>query len=475
MRQSRSLVHAPTAAYAALLGLLAACSTSNPSPEPVEESGGAGGVGGSGGSSGQAAGGTGGATGGTGGATGGAGGTAGGSAGATGGSVGAMGGSAGATGGSAGVTGGAAGAVASGGAGTGGASGGAPAGGTAGGGTGGTAGSMAGNAGDAGASGAGGSAGGGGVWKCPAGVTGTPTLGAATRVAGVPPPDTFNMENGNFGIIEGPVWVNDALYVSEMNYLPYNQTADPNVRMSRILKVTPAGQVTVEVADSGSNGLAIDGAGGLLAAVHKDGTIKRISLPGGATQTTVVGTYMSARFNSPNDLAIHSATGTLYFTDPQFQAPDMRPQAATRAYRVAPGGVVEPIPSAAMPDNFDNPNGITLSLAEDFLYVAAAVGRRYPVMSDGTLGTGMDFPATIQGDGMAIDCAGNLYVAKANTPNVAVFTPEGTMIGNITVADVQEVTNVAFGGADHRTLYVTGLGNNKGLFSLAMNLPGRPY
>jgi gluconolactonase len=245
--------------------------------------------------------------------------------------------------------------------------------------------------------------------------------------------------------------------------------------MSRILKVTPAGQVTIEVADSGSNGLATDGPGSLLAGVHKDGSIKRISLPGGATQTTVVGTYMSARFNSPNDLAIHSATGTIYFTDPSFQAPIAMPQSTTRAYRFAPGGMAEPIPSAAMPDNFTNPNGITLSLAEDFLYVAASNGRRYPVMPDGTLGAGTDFPAATQGDGMAIDCAGNLYVAKANSTNVSVYTPEGTMIGNITVADVQEVTNVAFGGADRQTLYVTGLGNNKGLFSIALNLPGRPY
>jgi gluconolactonase len=326
------------------------------------------------------------------------------------------------------------------------------------------------------AGGTGGTAGAGGkanVWQCPAGVTGMPTLGTLTRVAGVPPADSFNMMNGTFGNIEGPVWVEDALYLSEMTVMPYDQQNN-EVKMSRILKVTPGGQVSIEVADSGSNGLAIDGPGSLLAAVHKDGSIKRLALPGGAA-TPIASTFMNVRFNSPNDLSVHTATGTLYFTDPAFNAPMPPPQAMMRAYRLSPGGMPEPIPSAASPDQLDGPNGITLSLAEDFLYVAAGNGRRYPVMPDGTLGAGTDFPATSQSDGMAIDCAGNLYVTKANQPSVVVYTPEGTMIGTITVPEVQAATNVAFGGADHRTLYVTGMGNMKGLFQMTLNLPGRPY
>jgi gluconolactonase len=348
--------------------------------------------------------------------------------------------------------------------------GGAPAGGTAGDASGGTAGLAGGSGGDAGA---GGSAGKGGVWQCPAGTTGTPTLGSLTRVAGVPPADSFNMMNGTFGNIEGPVWMEDALYVTEMTVMPYDQQNN-EVKMGRILKVTPAGQVSIEVADSGSNGLATDGPGSLLAAVHKDGSIKRLALPGGAP-TTVAGTFMNARFNSPNDLTVHNATGTIYFTDPAFNAPNTRPQTMERVYRMAPGGMPEPIPSAAMPDQVNGPNGITLSPAEDFLYLAAGNGRRYPVMPDGTLGAGTDFPATSQGDGMAVDCAGNLYVAKSNQASVVVYTPAGTMIGTITVPEVQGATNVAFGGADHKTLYVTGMGNSKGLFQMTLNLPGRPY
>jgi gluconolactonase len=181
---------------------------------------------------------------------------------------------------------------------------------------------------------------------------------------------------------------------------------------------------------------------------------------------------MGARFNTPNDLAIHS-NGTIYFSDPNYQAPRIRPQAQTRVYRLPVGGTPQPIPSSASPDPFTTPNGITLSLHEDYLYVAAATGRRYPVMPDGTLGAGEDFQAASRVDGMVIDCAGNLYAARGG--NVVVATAAGAMLGTSAVPDVQSVTNVAFGGADRKTLYITGLGDEKGLFQIPLTIPGRPY
>jgi gluconolactonase len=157
----------------------------------------------------------------------------------------------------------------------------------------------------------------------------------------------------------------------------------------------------------------------MIAAVHKDGTLTRFAMPSGTPATPVASMFMNARFNSPNDLAIRS-DGNIYFSDPNHQAPNTPPQSATRAYRVAPGGAITPIPNEQSPDQLGNPNGITLSLNEDFLYVAAAVGRRYPVMADGSLGAGTDFPAISSGDGMVVDCAGNLYVARDQS--VSVYT-----------------------------------------------------
>jgi len=80
-------------------------------------------------------------------------------------------------------------------------------------------------------------------------------------------------------------------------------------------------------------------------------------------------------------------------------------------------------------------------------------------------------------DGMTVDCAGNLYVAVANSTNVVVVSPAGTKLATISVSGPQAVTNVAFGGTDHMTLYITALGSGKqqGAFKLQMPIPGMPY
>jgi gluconolactonase len=277
------------------------------------------------------------------------------------------------------------------------------------------------------------------------------------------------MNNGTYGNIEGPVWIGDALYVSEMANTSYD-AQNPNVNKSRILKVTSDGNTSIFVADSGSNGMAVDANGNIVAAVHKDGSLTRFTLPAG-TPSTIVNMYMGKRFNTPNDLTIKS-DGNIYFTDPNFQAPTPLPQAATRVYRRDPSGTV-----TALSDNFSNPNGISLSLHEDWLYVAASNGRKYPVMADGSLGAGQDFSPSNGADGMVIDCAGNLYVAKAGSSNVGVYDPDGNSIGMISVPSSEgiQVTNLAFGGSDHKTLYITGLQNKKGLFQVKLDIPGRPY
>jgi gluconolactonase len=307
-----------------------------------------------------------------------------------------------------------------------------------------------------------------GGWKCPSGVTGVPTLEGATptRVVGVPPVDGFSSDMGfASGILEGPVWIGDALYLSELSTDAYDET-DTQVKRSRILRVGSDDSVSVAIADSGSNGLAVDGAGNLLAAVHKNGSITRFALPDGATGL-IATNYAGTRFDSPNDLAMRS-DGNLYFTDPSYQAPLALPQTDTRVYRVTPPGEVVPLV-----DIFVNPNGVTVSLGEDWLYVGARMGRRYPLAADGSVGVGEDFAPTSGIDGITLDCAGNLYVAR--NQNVVVYDAAGTLLGSVRVPEVQSVTNLAFGGADRKTLYITGLGPRKGLFKLTLELPGRPY
>ncbi|HEX2875146.1 MAG TPA: SMP-30/gluconolactonase/LRE family protein [Polyangiaceae bacterium] len=340
---------------------------------------------------------------------------------------------------------------------------------TGGGGTG-TAGSGTGGGGSGGGSGGGGGTSAKG-FACPAGASEAPKLTGLTptRVMGVPPADAFNNMNNDFSNIEGDVWVGDALYVSEISATLGKQGEPPP---GRVLKITADDKVSILLPDSGSNGLAVNAAGELFGAIHKDGSISKLSLSGGAA-TPVASMFMGKRFDSPNDLTIHP-NGTIYFTDPSWQAPNPAPQTATRAYRVPPGGQ----PEAIEPNvNLDQPNGITLSKNLDFLYIAGNQLKKYPVMADGSLGAGVNFPPNGggKGDGMVIDCGDNLYVATGQ--NVTVYSPAGQVLGTFTVPGLGEITNVAFGGTDHKTLYVSGQGgkDSKGLFKIPMNVAGYPY
>jgi gluconolactonase len=338
------------------------------------------------------------------------------------------------------------------------------------------AGTSGGGAGAGGRGGTGGGAGGGSGgasarWTCPAGPFTNPSSAqlALTRVTGVPPFDSFNNEGNNYGNIEGAVWLGDALYVSEI-------ASGNNPPPSRILRIDAAFNVTVAIADAGSNGLAFDNTGRLLSANHKFGGLTAFSLPGGQP-TQVVATYNGMRFNSPNDLTVKS-DGTIFFTDPDYQAPSQRPQAMTRIYKVAPGAST----ATVVDDTRRQPNGITLSLDETQLYVGTAEGIfRYAIDASGTVGAGTRFANSISSsDGMTIDCAGNLYVTANSNSQVVVLSPTGTTIAMVSQMGV---TNVAFGGTDHRTLFVTAMGNGKqgsnpgpqGLFRATLPLPGMPY
>ncbi|HZU85765.1 MAG TPA: SMP-30/gluconolactonase/LRE family protein, partial [Polyangiaceae bacterium] len=306
-------------------------------------------------------------------------------------------------------------------------------------------------------------------WTCPAGPFPSnpiPAGATPTRVAGVPPPDSDGGINGmgyGFSTIEGPVWVGSTLYVSEFG----SQVTPPP---SRILALTSSGGVTVTGPagwNPGTNGLAVDRSGVVYGAVHGDGSISRLDLAAGM-RTPIASSYPAGsgtRFNAPNDLAIRS-DGTIYFSDPAgFQSPNPAPQAQERVYRIAPGtnavSVVDPQPGV---QPLNHPNGVTLSLDEKTLYVSSnSVVYAYAVNADGSTGPRPSTPfSTMNIDGMVIDCAGNLYGAVIGGGTVQVWSPSGATLGTLTVSGVSSVTNVAFGGADHKTLYITAQGSGGG-------------
>jgi len=288
-----------------------------------------------------------------------------------------------------------------------------------------------------------------------------PTLtGSPTQITAVPPDDGYNPFN-----IEGPVWIDGALYLTEM---ANGQNPPP----ARILKYTPGGGVEIWKDDVGTNGLAVDANGVLYGASHKDGSISRYDLSNpSADPVPLVDEYMGTRFSSPNDLTIRS-DGIIYFTDPFYQSDPQNRQSEERAYWF---DSANPTTINVIAGFNGTPNGITLSADEQTLYIAGGGPiMAFPVNADGSLGAGSMFGSQeFQGvDGMGMDCAGNLYAAVHNGGYVVVLAPSGDELGRIQIG--QGVTNVAFGGADRTTLYITRSTETQ-LWEINVGIPGYPF
>lgn len=272
---------------------------------------------------------------------------------------------------------------------------------------------------------------------------------------------TANSTRTEPGLYEGPVWANGALYFSDFIFTQGFS--------SRIQRLNSDGTLTVVVEDSGSNGLAVDSQGALVAATHKYKSLSRYNIATGE-RTSVAEKFNGNVFNSPNDLTI-AKDGTIYFTDPDYQR-DAAPggQEKTGVYRVGTDGVV-----TLVDDTLIKPNGIVLSLDESVLYVnggteAGAVIRSYPIVN-GIPQAGKNFVTGIGGpDGMTLDCKGNVYLTEHAEKRVRVFTPAGENIATINVD--ANITNAAFGGAQGKTLYLTGAGS---LWKIELGLTGNPY
>jgi gluconolactonase len=267
----------------------------------------------------------------------------------------------------------------------------------------------------------------------------------------------------NFGFIEGPVWLaaTSTLLFSDMNFGGGNASGPPS--QIRSLVVSGAGDTFgVFVAQSGSNGLALSNDGRVLAATHDVQSLSYFDA-GTGDRTDWPLRVDGLRFNSPNDLVVRS-DGNVYFTDPSWQLGTRSSETGVEGfYRVSPAGVVTRIPVTPA-----RPNGVTLSPDERTLYVGGQSGGIFaiPLDADGSPDTPVPF-ADGSTDGMTVDCAGNVYVTSGD---VVVFDPSGTELGRITLD--RSPSNVAFGGDDARTLFITG-GNT--LFRIRLDVPGTPY
>jgi gluconolactonase len=187
--------------------------------------------------------------------------------------------------------------------------------------------------------------------------------------------------------------------------------------------------------------------------------------------TGYTGTTGPAPFDTLKNVAARK-DGTLYVTDPGYF---MAAPVANRLYRISAAGVVQVVDTF---EDVSRPNGIVLAPDHNTLYVGFTQPiqgqlpfiRQYAVNADGSLGPYKKLvdlgPMDSTPDGLAVDSAGDVYVAAKD--GVRVFKSDGTVIGVVPIPE--KPTGMAFGGTDMKSLYVTTEGTR--IWELHLNVAG---
>jgi gluconolactonase len=287
--------------------------------------------------------------------------------------------------------------------------------------------------------------------------TTTPAAAAVGPLAGI---GEVELVAAGFYFTEGPQWMEDdgVLLFSDT----WQDPATDRHFSGAILQIGTDDEVTdFRRPSDAANGLAVDTEGRLLAAERETRRVTRTERDG--TVTPIAEQFEGARLNQPNDIAVRS-DGTIYFTDPDFG--DWTTELGFHGvFRIGPDGDLTAEYRGAIAEQ---PNGVALSPDETLLYVSeveATLVWVFDVADDGSLSEPRTFVTTAgTPDGMAVDLAGNLFVASSS--GIEVFAPDGTLWGEIPVP----ATNCAFGGDDGRTLYIT---TGALLYRVTLAHPGR--
>lgn len=265
---------------------------------------------------------------------------------------------------------------------------------------------------------------------------------------------TVELVDRGFRFTEGPLWYDEGLLFSD---IPANT----------VYRWTPQKGTTVFLKPSGhANGLAVSPEGHLLLAQHQ-GQVGRYTA--GDTVASLVRTYGGKRLNSPNDLTV-AEDGTIYFTDPPYGVKtEDRQLDFSGVYRLSTTGQLTLLTKA-----FDRPNGICLSPDDSTLYVndsRESLIRAFDVTEEDEIENGRlfaqptDDDADGTTDGMTVDAEGNLYTTGPG--GLWVYAPDGTRLARVAVP--KPPTNLAFGGSEGRTLYITARPH---VYRLSVNIPG---
>ena len=219
-----------------------------------------------------------------------------------------------------------------------------------------------------------------------------------------------------------------------------------------------AARQAVGFREPGTNGLLMGRDGRLLICNHGKRAVQAMDIDS-RERASLISSYKGKKFNSPNDL-VEASNGDIYFTDPPYGLADLnksplKEMAYNGVYRLSKDGSI-----TLLLDDMSFPNGIALSVDEQYLFVSQSdadgpVIRRIglngnrsdeiwfdakPYMSDGP-----GLP-----DGMVMASSGHLFATGPG--GVWILEPSGEPLGRINPG--RAVANCAF-GEDGFTLFLT--------------------
>ncbi len=253
---------------------------------------------------------------------------------------------------------------------------------------------------------------------------------------------------------EGPAVDNDG-NVYAVNYS----------KQGTIGKITPAGEgsIFIELPDSSiGNGIRFNSKGEMMIADYTNHNILKVNM---ADKQISVYAHDST-MNQPNDIAIDSKD-RLYASDPNWK------DSTGRIWRIDTDGKMQ-----ILEDNMGTTNGIEVSPDGKHLYVNESVQRKvwvYDLSDSGTISNKkvlIDFP-DFGMDGMRCDVDGNLYIARHGKGTVAKVSQGGKLLEEIILTG-KKPSNVAFGGKDGRTVYIT-LQDRQNIEMFRVDQPGREW
>jgi gluconolactonase len=285
---------------------------------------------------------------------------------------------------------------------------------------------------------------------------------------------------------EGPKWMNGKIYFSNMFF---DQGFGANPKKSATVELDPSGTYkNISEGKMQTNGLYPYKNGNLIVCDMMGHQVVEMTTKGKVVKV-LANKYDGKLIDGPNDV-ITDKKGGFYFTDPQFTMEAVKFQPGRAVYYVSPDGKVTRLTE---PNEFAMPNGIVLSPDGKTLYINNCYDDEswfpvksekdnfiwaYDVQEDGTITNGRKFATLFlignvldrkgrssSADGMAIDKAGNVYVATYY--GVQIFNNKGEFVGMINLPSFP--VSLCFGDADMKTLYIVSYTK---VFKIRTNIEG---